>query len=234
MVIEYNSFINMFVTVAIFAVLIAIALFIYEILKKEREFQEKEKETFGKYDLVLKKASKHAKSILYSTTLAAGNILADTHQTNEKIEENLDHVLQDVAARDIHSVKEVTSKYEEQYKKHLLAVQENMEEASIDAVQSLKTDYKEQVDKFTEDLLQNKLTIQSEVDKKTSELMAKAGLEIEEYKKNKFGKIDRDAEVLLKKVYREVLRTSLPQNIHQDLILKALEDAKKDGILNNL
>ncbi len=233
MVFEFNSLINLIVTIAIFAVLIAIILFIYEVLKKEREFQNKEKDTLGKYNDILQKAHNHAKSILYETTVAAGNILIDSRKTNEKIEENLDHVFQQVAARDIHSVKQVSAEYEKEYRDHLETIQVNMEEVTKGALNDLEAKYKEQIDKFTSDLLANGILAQQEVGQKTAAIMTKAESEIEAYKKLKLEKIDQDAEKLLKRVYRDVLRMSIPQNVHQDLIIKALDDAKKDGILNN-
>src|SRR3989344_6015896 len=49
------------------------------------------------YRNIVKTARKQAKNLLYDTTLAASSILTDTKQTNERLEEQLDKVLQDIA-----------------------------------------------------------------------------------------------------------------------------------------
>ena len=66
------------------------------------------------------------------------------------------------------------------------------------------------------------------VDKKIAELLTIAENEITEYKTRRMEKIDDEVKELLEKVYRNVLKNSMPENLQHELIIKSLEEAKKD------
>lgn len=232
MVIEYNLIINLIIMVSIIAVLVAIALFIHDILKKEHELEDKEKKTLGNYHKIIKKAHSNAKSLMLETTVQAANILSGARHTNEKIEEDLDRVLQTVAQNDIHSLKSTTAQYEKEYQKLLEDIRHEMHETTQNVLKDTQTKYSEQVEKFTSELLKNGISTQAEVEKKKAELLSIAETEIEAYKNERIAKIDEEAKKLLEKVYKDVLRTSIPPSVHQELIIKSLEAAQKDGVFN--
>ncbi len=235
MIIE-SGLIQNFLLAASFAALFAAITFMFmRVFKKEdkpdkTDIKPTEKQSLSTYKKVLSTAHKHAKTLLFDTTVEAVNIIAGTKQTNEHMEEQLDKVLQSVAVKEIHTLKTSTDSYENDYQKQLQTIQEQMHQQTQEAIENTKKSYEEKLDKFTNELLRNGLSTQELVDKKTSELLSVAEKEVAEYKKNQLAKIDDEVKKMLEKVYRDVLRISIPENIHQDLIIKSLEEAKRDGL----
>lgn len=191
-------------------------------IKKSREFTD--------YNKIIKHAQKHAHSILRAATIEASNILTGTRKTNEHVEEKLDKVFQDIAAADIHSMKSTTGQFDKEYKEALGNFHLQMQQSTTEALQNTQNRYNEKIEEFTQDLLKKGLSTQEIIDKKTAELLSIAESEITEYKKNKIATIDEQVNNLLQKVYRDVLRISMPENVHQELIIKSLEEAKKDEL----
>jgi F0F1-type ATP synthase membrane subunit b/b' len=198
--------------------------------KKNNLSQMSDKIAAADYKHIIKKAHKHAKTLLQDTTAAAGEILSGTRQTNEHLEEQLDKVLQGIAATDIHTLKTTTAELDADYQKSLQSVQEQMRQAALEMIQNTKKEYDEKLEAFTNTLLRTGMETQTTVNKKAEELLATADSEIAEYKKEKIEKIDQEVSSLVQKVYRDVLRMSIPENVHQDLVLKSLDEAKKDGL----
>lgn len=182
------------------------------------------------YKSIMHQAHKEAKNLLYDTTVAAGEILSGTRKTNEHIEAQLDKVLQNIAAQDIHTLKETTKNFDTEYQESLQRMQTEMQKTSGEMLEDIKKQYNEKLDSFLHELLKNGSSTQSVVDSKTAELLSKAEAEIAEYKKNKLAGVDEEVGKLVQTVYSDVLRISIPDNVHQELIVKSLEEAKKDGM----
>lgn len=250
MVIEFDLIQNFVLAIIIVSLFMVLVMIIKHLLKKEMTpatesqpepvstnspnpplpYHEKNNEDQEDYKSVIKSAQKHAKTLLYHSSIAASDILIGAKKTNEHMEENLDKILQGIAAKDIHELKSTTSQFDKEYRQTLQDIQKQLQEITTTMMENSKNSYNEKLDEFTKDLLKNGLTTKTELDKKTSELIAKAESEIEEYKKSKLSKVDEEINHLIQTVYRDVLRISIPENVHQELIIKSLEDAKKDGM----
>ncbi len=61
-------------------------------------------------------------------------------------------------------------------------------------------------------------------------MLSKAEKEVEEYKKNKLGKVDTQIREIVISAAREVIGRAISLSEHEDLVNKALEKAKKDQI----
>ena len=182
------------------------------------------------YKQFLNEAHNHAKKVIDETTETATNLILGSKQTNENIEANLDHILQQIAASDIRALKDASLKFDNDYKKVLTNLESEMQKMSVEIVEQTKNQYNEKLDEFMKTLTKNATDTQGIVDKKTAELINLAEVEISEYKKQKIANADEDIRKLIQKVYRDVLRVSIPENLHQDLIIKSLEDAKRDEL----
>lgn len=182
------------------------------------------------YKKIIKLAQLHAKSLLYETSREAGRILTETKKTNEKMEEDLDKVLHQVAENDIRTLKSTIAHFDATMNQNIATIQTQMQTSMNEMITNTKTHYDQKLDEFMKELMNKGLVSTSEVDKKTAELISKAEQEIEEYKKNKFAQVDEHVNQVVQKVYRDILRTSMPENTHQDLLVKSLEQAKKDGL----
>ncbi len=192
--------------------------------------EQNESSQAPEYKSIMHEAHKEAKNLLYDTTVAAGEILSGTKKTNEHMEAQLDKVLQNIAAQDIHTLKQTTKNFDTEYQESLQKMQTEMQQTSEEMLEDIKKQYNEKLDSFLQELLKNGSSTQSVVDSKTAELLSKAETEIVEYKKTKLAGVDEEVGKLVQTVYSDVLRISIPENVHQELIVKSLEEAKKDGM----
>ncbi|HVF69455.1 MAG TPA: hypothetical protein VNA13_02715 [Xanthomonadales bacterium] len=250
MVIEVNLIENFILATVVVGLLAVFAIFVKNALKKKHVGEAENNMPNHESDLshvakspedqknmdnpdymdIIKAAQKHAEDLLEETTRAASEMIAGGKQTNEHIEAQMDKVLQKIAADDIHSLKTTSSQFDREYKETLQDIQKQLQDAAYQAVENSKNTYNEKIETFTKELVKNGLSMQTTVDKKTAELLAKTESEIEEYKKSKLNKVDEEINTLVQKVYRDVLRTSIPENAHEEMIVKSLEEAKKDGM----
>lgn len=213
-------------------ILIAIAAFIHKVLKGERDFQEKEHETFGQYKKVLDKAHAQARALLYTTSLASSEILTETKQTNEHVAEDLDKILQEMAEKRIHNMKEVTEQFQKAYEQHLKNIQDKFQDQETNTLQATQDTVDKSLQAFSQSLSAKTVGMQELIDKKTNEMLEQAELEIADYKSNRLRKIDVEINQLVQKTFQEVLRKSIPESIHEELIMEALEKAKKESVLS--
>lgn len=231
MIIELDLIQNFFLAGLLVTFFVACGLYIKSAFsKKSKARAGEDKELTRDYKNIIKTANKHAKTILVHTSSAAGELLSGTRKTNEHLEEHFDRLLQDIAASNIHNIKETTKNFDGDYQKSLQNIQVEMREAALSLIQNAQKEYNEKLEEFTRELLEESSATRSLVDKKTADLLTLAEAEITEYKKEKMAKADEEVSQLVQKVYRDVLRLSIPESVHQDLILKSLEEAKRDGL----
>ncbi len=217
--------------IATITILGGIAVFIYSILKKEHEFQEKEKETFQQYKRILKKAHTQARSLLETTSAASQELWTETKATNEDLTENLDKVLQTMAQKHIETMSKQAQLLQNDYKNKVTQMQNQIDQNTEQMIQNAQKDITGQVAQFSQVLIKNATSSEETINKKTQELLLAVENEITEYKKQRLAKIEADVSQIVQKTYQEVLHTSIPEDIQQQLILEALEKAKQEGIL---
>lgn len=179
------------------------------------------------------KEKKQNKKIIQNTNeigLIEGSLLQNVKETSTQMESDVDKILHKIAAIDIKSMKESTNSFESSYAKELEDLNQQLHKLTSDAVQNTQKTYTDKLNSFIDELVKGGLSTQTMVDKKTAELLAISDQEISEYKKRRMEKIDQEVKELLDKVYRDVLKSSIPESLQNELILKSLEDAKRDGL----
>jgi hypothetical protein len=218
-------------TLAVLAVFAAIAIFVRNVLKTEREFQEKEEETFTKYRKVLDKAHAQARALLYTTSLASSELMTETKQTNETVTEDLDKVLQTIAQKHIHYMNEATQNFQNAYAQYLAELQTKFQEQQQNTLHLTQDTVSKSLQEFSQSLSAKTVGIQESIDKKTTEQLEQVEKDISDYKTMRLKKIDEEVSRLVQKSFQEVLRRSISEPLHEELILEALEKAKKEEVL---
>ncbi len=225
--IETNTLLSLIAII----ILICATIFIYIILKREEKYIHSKDQDKSTYDSVLSDAKDHAKSLLSDTGKAAANLLNDSRKTNEQIEIQTDKILQSIAEKQIHNMKSATSGFEKDYESELQKTKQEMYQTMQKMIQDIQNNYQKSLEEFTSELSSGSAKTQEIIEKKRKELMNQVEKDVEEYRKSQLDKIDSQTSALVKKVYLEVLKKSIPDTLHHELIVKSLEDAKKDEIL---
>lgn len=213
------DYIVMFITITgVLAVLGAIAIFMHAMLKKEHEFQEKEKGVFKDYQAIIDKAHVEAQEVLEDTSEAAQRVLSQTRSTNENLAGDLDKVLQHIAQKHIELLNSQATTLNQAYEKKV-----------VDLLQTVQDQFIKELDEKTESLVSKATTSEDLIDEKTKEMLAKAEAEIAEYKKAQMAKVEEQISHVVEKTYQDILQRSIPADVQHDLIIEALEKAKKEG-----
>jgi hypothetical protein len=206
------------------------AFFIYHTLKKETEFQEREKDTFLHYEKLLKKAHEEARALLDTTAETSEHILQDTHLTNEHVEEHLDTILQRMAEKHIHGLNKQTESFQKDYDERLNKINEVFDTNTQQMIEITQKGLHDALDTFTKSLVGKTAASEELIDKRTQELLAQIETEATDYKKVRLEKLDQQINQLIQKTYRDVLHRTIPETLQKDIILEALEKAKEEGV----
>ena len=88
-----------------------------------------------------------------------------------------------------------------------------------------------EIDDFKNILLRETLGSQKAIEEKFSESYKEAETELQTYKKDQMASIDKKVTSVLSDVAKQVLGKTIRLDEHEELVLNALEKAKKDAIL---
>lgn len=214
------------------SVLGAIALFIYTVLKKEHEFQEKQKRTFTEYEDIIKKAHDEAKQLLEKTMSASQHLLTEAKSTNENMEKDFDKVLQTIAQRQIEALNKEAGVMNKGYQDKVSRMESTIDQNTQAMIQGAESTLQNQLTNFTQTLMAHTTKSEQMVNEKTQELLTEVQEQVELYKQEKMAKVDQAILELIQKTYKDILSKSIPPNIHKELILEALEKTKKEGLFD--
>jgi DNA repair exonuclease SbcCD ATPase subunit len=101
--------------------------------------------------------------------------------------------------------------------------QQSLNQVTADIKNYLLTQFKSEVESLDKEMMQ---TLSAKLDG----IVAKFQAEVEEYKKLRMSEIDKGASNVLSDFLTEATGRAIPLDVHQDLIIKALEEAKKKNV----
>lgn len=228
-IIEFNLIKIFLIAVAVVAIPTIVFLALNRHPKKEKKTVEEEV-TIARYNKILNKAHKHARILLSNASVAAGTLISESKRTNENMEEDLDRVMQSIAQKNIHSIDTTSKNYEKNYEQKLEEIQHQIYENTKTMIQNTQNNYNQVLEQFTAELLKEAANSREQIDKKTKDQLALIDEDIEKYKKRKLEAVDQQVEKLIEKTYKDVLKRSIPEDLDRELIVKSLEDAKKEGM----
>lgn len=210
-------------------ILSGLALFIHSVLKREQEFQKKEEESFGKYHDILEKARQQAAEMLNNTSTTSANLLNETRSTSEHVEVDLDRVLQSIAQKHIEKLHEDTHVLEISYAQQLQKLGVSFDTLSEQLLTNANAIMAKEIADATKSLTEKSTQAQQQLTEQIHSRLTQTDEQIETYKKERFAAINEQVRVLVEQTYREVLKTSIPDSVHDQLILESLEKAKSEG-----
>lgn len=204
-----------------FSIMAGIALFIYHVLERERRLEEKEKTTLSEYQDIIKKAHDQAAELLEKTKTASNKVVSEVNVTNDALEKTLDATLKTITDKHIQSLNTEVGAFKQDYDQKLLQMQQAINQNITTTLQS-----------FSQTLLTKTTNSEEMVAEKTNELMQEADSKVAEYKKQRLDKIDEEIITLVQKTCHDILGVTIPPAVHRELIIKALEKSKQEGVFD--
>lgn len=219
----------LFIAIAILILSLSAILF-YRIFKKEEEFEKKEENVLKDYNAVLHRARRKARDILTRATDESVRIYRQTDMTNEKIIEELDHILQESVVSHIKSFNHVSETFITEYKQAMTTMQEELIHSSQTKIERAQKESDETLNTYTSSLQKKFGSLPESFEKKIQETFSTIDKQAEEYKKMQLKKIDDSIGTIVMDTYQEILSKNITLSVHTDLVVEALEKAKKEGI----
>lgn len=141
-------------------------------------------------------------------------MVVDTQNAGENAKITLDQALQKIIT-DVHreafdTGKKVTDDHEEKLKQ----IATNSISGFQNVTNELEIELQKQIREFRQEVLAN-------IEK-----------EVQEYKEAKMRRVDQASVILVQRVSQEVLNKSLTVNDHENLVIRSLDKAKKEGIFD--
>lgn len=219
-----------FITSVIFLACLFIYAFYY-ILKKQIEIQRKERRIEKEAAMTIEKAQQHAEQIIAEAAKSAQDLLKETKSFKDGIEKDLKTSL-DTEVNDYKStLNEKLSTVLTNYQKVLSQTGNFYADSIKEAGTLLKDMQQKNAESFKNVVEDETLSAKFYIQRKVNEEIEKANKEIEEYKKDQQKRIQESLRKLIINLSEEVFEGSLTMEQQEKLILRALEEAKKNNVL---
>jgi len=207
--------------IAFFVLIGATLLYFLYAYYKETKIIDTEEETLSAYQRIMRQAHQQARDIIKQASTQAKNMLSDTQFIKSHASKELDRDLAKESAAVVQSFQEAL----EQVTQEAVATMKNATD-SIGQVGST------QVNTFRETLRQELVVHKDTLDKLVADEFAKARSEVDGYKKEQIDKVDKAVSKVVVTIVEQVLGKMINVQDHEDLVVQALEQAKKDGLFH--
>ena len=183
---------------------------------------------------VLLNANKEAADIIRIATQQAEAILKSAESLKEDTSSSLAEELTAVAEQHKRYLQDASLKYVETYEHMAERAQEEYLSTLHEASQTMAGDAKHTLDMFETFLKDQTIGYKQQMEKKIEELRNRVNDQVNEYKKGKLQRVDKAINEIIISVAKIVIGRSLNIKEHNELVLQALEEAKKEGFFSHL
>ncbi len=198
----------------------------------EKSARKVKENAYNKAFSLIEDARNTSLKVMQDAQAKAQQILADSTSFSVASKNVLSKDLQDVASKQLSTFDTVSSQLLSEYKSAL----ETQEKKNISTLEGMSTELKgellHEVDEFKDILHRETIESQQMVDQKISSEFKKLEEEINAYKARQLHNIDDKVYKILAQISKDVFGKVLTIEDHQDIILKALEKAKEQGIFD--
>lgn len=201
-------------------------------LKKEAGREEKTAELEAQR--VLADAHKQALETIRTAALKAREILQSAETVKEQTMQTLTNETIAITEQHQRYLKDASLKYVETYEHMAEGAQEEYLTTLHTASQGMAQDAKQTLDMFESFLKEQTVGYKQAMEKKIEILRDQTNEYVNEYKKNKLQRVDKAIDEIIVSVAKNVIGRSLNTKEHNELVLRALEEAKKEGFFSHL
>ncbi len=206
---------------AFFVLIGATLLYFLYAYYKESKIIDTEEETLSAYQRIIHQAHQQARDIIKQASVQAKGLLNDTQFIKSHASKEFDRDIAKESAAVVQSYQDAL----EQVTQEAVATMKN----ATDSIGQVGTT---EVNAFRETLRKELVVHRDVLDKLVAEEFAKARGEVDAYKKGQMDKVDKAVSKVVVTIVEKVLGKMINTQDHEDLVLQALEQAKKDGLFH--
>src|SRR3989344_3401354 len=183
---------------------------------------------------ILSNANEEAVEILRVATEKAREVLQSVAHVKEGVGSSLTKELTAIAEQHKQYLQDASLKYVETYEHMAERAQEEYLSTLHEASQVMAGDAKHTLDMFETFLKDQTIGYKQQMEKKIDDLRNKVNEQVNDYKKEKLKRVDKAINEIVILVAKIVIGRSLNIKEHNELVLRALEEAKKEGFFSHL
>lgn len=233
---SFDALIFFYLTTALFVLSIVLVFVIvrYEaMLRRERE-EAKQIETLKTHieqqaRQITEEAKGEAEEIVKNANIRAQQIIGSGESVNLDTKKALEQTFKDLLLQSNKMLNDKAGEIVKQYEKLIGELNNKHINIFKNTTKDIENYTVSEVSDFKGILRQETVDAQKIVEQKIEEVYASAQREVEEYKKQQLERVRENIYKLLSEISKLVLGRSLDLSSQEELILQALEEAKKDG-----
>lgn len=228
-IVFYNlSAISFILGIALAIVIVFYSKSLRENHKLRREKEKLDEEMYRKADVLMEETRGKAMKIIEDANFKAESILKESRIFAGKSAYLLDEKLKNVSQDQIKNLQQISGDFLESYQKILKELKKDNINMFSNISKDIEREAVNEVKDFKEILQKETVESQKIVEQKIEEEYEKVRKGVEEYKSTQLGKVDDSIYKIIACISEELIGKALSQQEHQDLVLKALEKAKKE------
>jgi len=212
--------------------LLAIAVYLAYLKHQESVLKKEESRFYREADKILGRAQAKAEALMEETVAKSQEILAETKSFKKEIEENLSAIFEKAAQTHAQKLAEEVASLNQSFRDLFEEMKVKYLNQTKTILNHLEVSGQKGVGELSEVVKEETLDFRSALEKKMNEEVAKAEKEIEAYRLEQLKNIDNSLVKILSRVSQEVLGKAISLADHEELIIEALERAKREGIFN--
>jgi F0F1-type ATP synthase membrane subunit b/b' len=220
-------------TIAIFVLALALSItsfLLFKITKDQRAKLNRKDEVVQKNADLLDDTRIKAVKIIDDANNQALDIISKATLLSNTFSENFKENLSHTSSSQIKEFEKATSDFTTLYFQILQDLKTKNVEVFQSVSKEIEVDATEEIKNFRESMQKLTTSSEDEIRKKIDTDYESLKVEMENYKKEKLQKIDREIYGLLEEISKLVLGKAINLSDHEDLIERSIEKAKKEGI----
>ena len=228
----------MSLTILIYVLLGALIIQLFEIIyliilykNKSKEVMEVKADATKEQQKIILAAQKKAEEIVQNAVDASESILYDTEAFKNKVEKELKFVLKDVSEKRKKDFDELLTDAFKEFKDQFGTLRNAYQTQTDATAKEMQSFVKAELDLLKTQSNEKSAFIQSYIEEKMNGEFTKMQEELRLYKDQQMNAFQQQLKDRVNEVSRKVLQGSISQEKQDELLLAALESAKKDSIL---
>jgi vacuolar-type H+-ATPase subunit H len=225
------EFIPFYIAIVIIVVLLTNFLVLYYTYHLYTRNKKIEEFIYTKGSNILDQANSKAKTIVESAVWRAKKTLSETDYLRDDLINKMEGFLEEAAKKDAKDMDSRTAEVDEWYKKMLMEIKDQHVKKADDTLHEIEKLADQQIAELGQVLKKETIQVEESMSKKVDAEYQTVHKEIEEYKKKTIEEIKQSVSEIIKKTTAETLSSQLTPELHEELIMNALERAQRDGAL---
>lgn len=214
---------SVLIAVALGLLVISLLVAYLRALKKVTEIKSKkrsiEDEAALEADKIITEARNQASQIIQESQTKASAIVKEAGVLNEQVKNQI-----------LTEISQVTNEYAKSYQEVLAKAKTDVIKIVSNISDDVKKEASLEIQTMRQALTQEVAAAQAATKKAIEDSLSKVEGEVESYKKARFERIDKAVLDIIRQVSQRVIGRSLSTEEKEDLIIKSLEEAKKENV----